>query len=44
MGLKMKDINIMGVHRFLGEGHHKKTCGIALKGGLGQFTGGLAKK
>ena len=25
MGLKMKNINIMGVHQFLGERGHKKT-------------------
>ena len=25
MGLKMKNVNIMGVHQFLGEGGHKKT-------------------
>ena len=24
MGLKMKNVNIMGVHQFLGEGVHKK--------------------
>ena len=24
MGLKMKNVNIMGVHQFLGEGGHKK--------------------
>ena len=47
MGLKMKNVNIMGVHQFLGEGGHKKTIYIYGKlpkrGGLGQFTGDLAK-
>ena len=45
MGLKMKNVNIMGVHQFLGEGVTKKQYiwGIAQKGGLGQFAGGFAK-
>ena len=35
MGLKMKNVNIMGVHQLLGEGDHKKKyMGIAKKGGL----------
>ena len=35
MGLKMKNINIMGFHQFLGEGSHKKTIcmGNCLKRG-----------
>ena len=46
MGLKMKNFNIMRVHQVLGEGSHKKTIyrGNYLKGGLGQFAGGLGKK
>ena len=45
MGLKMKNVNIMGVHQFLVEGGHKKIIYIrnCLKRGLGQFAGGLAK-
>ena len=45
MGLKMKNVNIMGVHQLLGEGDHKKTkyMGNCQKRGLGQFAGGLAK-
>ena len=41
----MKNVNIMGVHQFLGVGGHEKTIcmGNCLKGGLGQFTGGLPK-
>ena len=41
----MKNVNIMGVHQFLGEGVTKKQYiwGIAQKGGLGQFAGGFAK-
>ena len=35
MGLKMKNVNIMGVHQFLREGGHKKTIhmGNCLKKG-----------
>ena len=37
MGLKMKNINIMGIHQFLGEwgggGHKKYIWGIAKKKG-----------
>ena len=52
MGLKMKNVNIMGVHQLLEEGGHKKTIymGNCLKRGawticrgLEQFAGGLAK-
>ena len=45
MGLKMKNVNIMGVHQFLVEGGHKEIIymGNCLKRGLGQFAGGLAK-
>ena len=46
MGLKMKNVNIMGVHGFLGEGGHEKTIYIQelpKKGGLGKFAGDLAK-
>ena len=45
MGLKMKNVNIMGVHQFLVEGGHKKIIymGNCLKRGLGQFARGLAK-
>ena len=28
MGLKMKNVNIMGVHQFLGEGGHKQKNNI----------------
>ena len=42
----MKNVNIMGVHQFLGEGGHKKTMdrGNFLKRWPGPFAGGLAKK
>ena len=45
MGLKMKNVNIIGVHQFVGEGGHEKQYiwEIAQKGWLGQFAGGLAK-
>ena len=44
MGLKMKNVNIMGFLQFLVEGGHKKIyMGNCLKRGLGQFAGGLAK-
>ena len=38
MGLKMKNVNIMGVHQLLGEGDHKKTkyMGNCQKRGLGK--------
>ena len=41
----MKNVDIMGVHQFLGEGVTKKQLymGNCLKGGLGQFVEGLAK-
>ena len=45
MGLKMKNVNIMGVHQFLVEGGHKEIIymGNCLKRGLEQFVGGLVK-
>ena len=49
MRLKMKNVNIMDVPQFLGQGVsqkcHKNTkyMGNSLKRGLGQFAGGLAK-
>ena len=45
MGLKTKNVNIMGVHQFLVEGGHKEIIyvGNCLKRGLGQFAGGLVK-
>ena len=37
MGLKMKNVNIMGVHQLLGEGDHKKKyMGNCQKRGLGK--------
>ena len=41
----MKNVNIVGVHQFLGERGHKKIMHMrnCLKRGLGQFAGGLAK-
>ena len=41
----MKNVNIMGVHQFLGEGGHKKEYiyGELPKTGLGEFAEGLAK-
>ena len=44
----MKNVNIMGVHQFLGEGVTKKKkknniYGELPKKGLGQFAEGLAK-
>ena len=42
MGLKMKNVNIMGVHQFLGEEGHKKTIYMGNKGALDNFQG--AKK
>ena len=46
MGLKIKNVNIMGVHQFLGEGGHKKTIymGNCLKRGSWTICGGFAKK
>ena len=46
MGLKMNNVNIMGVHQCLGEGgegHKKYIWGIAYKVGLDNLQGGLAK-
>ena len=45
MGLKMKNVNIMGFHQFLMERGHKKIIymGNCLKREHGQFAGGLAK-
>ena len=43
----MNNVNIMGIHQFLGEGGHKKTIymGNCLKGGgLGQLARDLVKK
>ena len=41
MGLKMKNVNIMGVHQFLGEGSHKNNIYEELpkKGGLDNLQG-----
>ena len=40
----MKNVNIMGIHQFLGEGDQKNIyMGNCLKKGLGQFAEGLAK-
>ena len=43
MGLKIKNVNIMGVHQFLVEGGHKEIIymGKRLKRGLGQFAGDM---
>ena len=38
----MKNVNIMGVHQFLGEEGHKKTIYMGNKGALDNFQG--AKK
>ena len=45
MVLKMKNVNIMGVHQFLGEGGQKKNniYGELPKKRLRQFAEGLAK-
>ena len=45
MRLKIKNVNIMEAHQFLGEEGHKKTMYMenCLKRGLGQFVGGLTK-
>ena len=46
MGLKIKNVNIMGVHQFLGEGGGSKKNNIygeLPKTGLRQFAEGLAK-
>ena len=45
MGLKMKNLNIMGVHQFLVEGAHKEIIymGNCLKRRFGQFEEGLVK-
>ena len=45
MGLKMKNVNIMGIHQFLGEDSHRKSniYGELPKKWLGQFAEGLAK-
>ena len=42
----MNNVNIMGIHPFLGEGGHKKTIYRELpkRGGLGQLARDLAKK
>ena len=41
----MKNVDIMGVHQYLGEGDHRKTIyiGGCLRRGLGQFAEGLVK-
>ena len=41
----MKNIDIMGIHQFLGEGSHRKSniYGELPKKWLGQFAEGLAK-
>ena len=45
VGLKMKNVNIMGVHQFLGEWGHKKTIymGNCLKRGAWAICKGLGK-
>ena len=47
MGLKMNNVNIMGVHQCLGEGEGGSQkiyiWGIAYKAGLDNLQGGLAK-
>ena len=46
MGLKMKNVNIMGVHQFLGEGEggqKNNIYGELAKKGFRQFSEGLAK-
>ena len=45
MGLKMKNVNIMGVHQLLEEGGHKKTIymGNCLKRGAWTIFRGLGK-
>ena len=43
----MKNVNIMGIHQFLGQGEGQKKNNIygeLPKKGLGQFAEGLAKK
>ena len=46
MGLKIKNVNIMGVHQFLGEECHKKQLytGNCLKRGDWKICRGLGKK
>ena len=39
----MKNVNIMGVHQFLGGRAQKNNMENCLKRGLGQFAGGFAK-
>ena len=43
MGLKIKNVNIMGAHQFLGERGHKKTIymGNCLKRGTWTVCSGL---
>ena len=43
MGLKIKNVNIMGAHQFLGERGHKKTIymGNGLKRGTWTVCSGL---
>ena len=45
-GLKLKNVNIMGVNQFWGEGGHKKTIymGNCLKIGTWTICRGLGKK
>ena len=45
MGLKMKNVNIMGVYQFLGEGSHKNNIYEELpkKGGLDNLQGSRQK-
>ena len=48
MRLKIKNVNIMGVHQFLGEGESQKKqktiyMGNCLKRGLEQFAGAWQK-
>ena len=47
MGLKMKNVNIIGVHHFLGEGGYKKTITygkLPKKWGLDNLQGSWLKK
>ena len=46
MGLKMKNVNIMGFHHFLGEGVTKRQLhmGNCLKSGAWTICRGLGKK
>ena len=46
MGLKMENVNVMGVHQFLGVGGHKKNNmygKLLKKGGLDNLQGACQK-